>query len=345
MGHRAIARACGVGVGTVSEYVRRARKAGLSWPLPPDLDDRTLEAQLFRAAEPDRERVPPDVARIHQELKRTGVTLQLLWEEYAEIHPDGYRRSQYCEIYRRWAKRLKPSMRQVHRAGEKTFIDFSGKRPHIVDRQTGEQIPVELFVAVLGASNFTYAEAIESQKLPCWVDVHTRMIDYFGGSTEIWVPDQLKSGVTGTCRYEPKVNRTYQGLAEHYAAVVIPARPRKPKDKAKVESAVLVAQRWILARLRDQTFFSIAELNQAIRKLLEDLNDRPMQKLGASRRQLYERLDKTALKPLPIQRYEIEEWKNCRVNIDYHVDICRRYYSVPHPLVGEQVEVLSLIHI
>ena len=338
MGHRAIARACGVGVGTVSEYVRRARQAGLSWPLPSDLDDRTLEAQLFTAAEPDRDRVPPDVARIHEELKRTGVTLQLLWEEYAEVYPDGYRRSQYCEIYRRWAKRLKPSMRQVHLAGEKTFIDFSGKQPHIVDRKTGEQIPVELFVAVLGASNFTYAEAVESQKLPCWVDVHTRMIDYFGGSTEIWIPDQLKSGVTGTCRYEPKVNRTYQGLAEHYAAVVIPARPRKPKDKAKVESAVLVAQRWILARLRDQTFFSITELNQAIRKLLEDLNDRPMQKLGASRRQLYERLDKPALKPLPLQRYEIEEWKDCRVNIDYHIEINRRYYSVPHPLVGEQVE-------
>jgi transposase len=276
MSHRAIARACGVGVGTVSEYVRRAKHAGLNWPLPPDLDDRSLEAQLFTVAAPDRDRVPPDVARIHQELKRTGVTLQLLWEEYAEVHPDGYRRSQYCEIYRRWSKKLKPSMRQVHRAGEKTFIDFSGKQPHIVDRKTGEQIEVELFVAVLGASSFTYAEAVESQKLPCWVDVHTRMIDYFGGSTEIWVPDQLKSGVTRSCRYEPKVNRTYQGLAEHYEAVVIPARPRKPKDKAKVESAVLVAQRWILARLRDQTFFSIAELNQAIRKMIEDLNDSTM---------------------------------------------------------------------
>jgi len=338
MGHRAIARASGVGVGTVSEYVRRAREVGLSWPLPPDLDDRTLEAQLFTVVAPNRERVPPDVAQIHQELKRTGVTLQLLWEEYAEIHPDGYRRSQYCEIYRRWARKLKPSMRQVHRAGEKTFIDFSGKRPHIVDRKTGEQIEVELFVAVLGASSFTYAEAIESQKLPCWVDVHTRMIDYFGGSTEIWVPDQLKSGVTRPCGYEPKVIDTYQGLAEHYEAVVIPARPRKPKDKAKVESGVLVAQRWILARLRDQTFFSIAELNQAIRKLLEDLNDRPMQKLGASRRQLYERLDKPALKPLPIQRYETQEWKDCRVNIDYHVEVDHHYYSVPNQLRGEQVE-------
>jgi transposase len=338
MGHRAIARACGVGVGTVSEYVSRARRVGLSWPLPPELDDGTLEARLFAAAEPKRERIPLDVARIHQELKRAGVTLHLLWEEYFEIHPEGYRYSQFCEIYRRWAKKLRPSMRQVHRAGEKTFIDFSGKRPHIVDRRTGEQIPVELFVAVLGASSLTYAEAVESQKLPHWIGIHTRMVDYFGGSTEIWVPDQLKSGVTKSCRYEPGVNRTYQDLAEHYGTVVIPARPGKAKDKAKVESAVLVAQRWILARLRDQTFFSITELNQAIWKLLEDLNDRPMQKLVATRRQLYERLDKPALKPLPPQRYELAEWKRCRVNIDYHIGVDHHYYSVEHQLVGEEVE-------
>jgi transposase len=338
MRHRAIARACGVGVGTVSEYVSRARRAGLSWPLPIDLDDGTLEARLFAVPEPKRERIPPDLARIHQELKRTGVTLQLLWEEYLAIHPEGYRYSQYCEIYRRWAKKLKPSMRQVHRAGEKTFIDFSGKRPHIVDRQTGEEIPVELFVAALGASSFTYAEATESQQLPCWVGAHTRMADYFGGSTEIWVPDQLKSGVTKSCRYEPGINRTYQELAEHYSAVVIPARPGKAKDKAKIESGVLVAQRWILARLRDQTFFSITELNQAIWKLLEELNDRPMQKLGTSRRELYERLDRPALKPLPTQRYEVAEWKWCTVSIDYHVEVDHHYYSVQHQLLGEKVE-------
>ncbi len=341
MRHRTIARACGVGVGTVSEYVRRATQAGLSWPLPEDLDDGALEARLFATPEPKRERVPPELAQIHQELKRTGVTLRLLWEEYAESHSDGYRYSQFCEIYRRWTKRLKPSMRQVHRAGEKTFIDYSGKRPHIVDRRTGEQAPVELFIAVLGASSFTYAEATESQKLPCWVGAHTRMVDYFGGSTEIWIPDQLKSGVTGACRYEPRVNRTYQDLAEHYEAVVIPARPRKPKDKAKAESAVLVAQRWILARLRDQTFFSITELNQAIWKLLEDLNDRPMQKLGVSRRQQYEQLDKPALKPLPSQRYEMAEWKRCTVNIDYHVEVDHHPYSVPHQLLREKVEARS----
>jgi transposase len=341
MRHRAIARACGVGVGTVSEYVARARNAGLSWPLPADLDDGTLEARLFASPAPKRERVPPDVVRIHQELKRTGVTLHLLWQEYLETHPEGYRYSQFCEIYRRWAKKLKPSMRQVHRAGEKTFIDFSGKQPHIVDRRTGEQIPVELFVAALGASSFTYAEVTESQKLPCWVGAHTRMVDYFGGSTEIWVPDQLKSGVHKPCRYEPGINRTYQDLAEHYGAVVIPARPGKAKDKAKIESGVLVAQRWILARLRDETFFGVAEMNQAIWTLLEELNDRPMQKLGASRRQLYERLDRPALKPRPTQRYELAEWKCCRVNIDYHVEVNHHYYSVPYQIVGEQVEARS----
>jgi len=338
MGHRAIARACGVGVGTVSEYVSRARKAGLGWPLPADLDDGTLEARLFAGPEPKRECIPPEVARIHQELKRPGVTLHLLWQEYLEVHSEGYRYSQFCELYRRWAKQLKPSMRQVHHAGEKTFIDFSGKRPQIVDRRTGEQVPVELFVAALGASSFTYAEATESQKLPCWVGAHTRMVEYFGGSTEIWVPDNLKSGVTMPCRYEPGVNRTYADLAEHYGAVVIPARPAKPKDKAKIEAGVLVAQRWILARLRDQTFFSVAEFNQAIWRLLEELNDRPMQKLGVSRRQLYERLDRPALKPLPTQRYEVAEWKSCGVNIDYHVEVDHHYYSVQHQLQGEEVE-------
>ena len=338
MSLRAIAQACGVGLGTVSEYLQRSSAAGLGWPLPDEFDDTTLEARLFSSVAVGRERIPPDVVRIHQELRRPGVTLQLLWEEYLEIHADGYRYSQFCEIYRRWAKKLKPSMRQVHRAGEKTFIDFSGKRPHIIDRRTGEQVPVELFVAALGASSFTYAEATESQQLPCWIGVHIGMVEYFGGSTDIWVPDQLKSGITKPCRYEPGINRTYRGLAEHYGAVVIPARPRKPKDKAKAESAVLIAQRWISARLRDRTFFNVVELNQAIRELRDEFNDRPMQKLDVSRRELYERIDKPALKALPAERYEITQWKRCRVNMDYHIDVERHPYSVPYQLIHEQVE-------
>ena len=339
LGHRAIAPACGVGVGTVSEYVRRAAEASLRWPLPPELDDAALEALLFSGAPVSAAgRAAPDGPRMYEELKRTGVTLQLLWEEYREIHPEGYGYSQFCEIYRRWAGKLKPSMRQVHRVGEKTFVDFSGKRPHIVNPKTGEEIPVELFVGALGASCYTYAEATLTQQLDDWVAAHARMLEYFGGSTEIWVPDQLKSGVTHPCRYDPGVNRSYQDMAAHYGAVVIPARPGKPKDKAKVESMVLVAQRWILARLRNRTFFSLADLNTAIRELLERLNGRPMQKIGKSRRELWEGLDRPALKPLPATRYELAYWKLCRVNIDYHVDVERHLYSVPYQLVHEQVD-------
>jgi transposase len=338
LGHRAIARACGAGVGTVSEYLRRAQRAGVGWPLPPELDETTLEARLFPPAEPGREQVPPDLVWIHQEVKRPGVTLHLLWEEYREVHPGGYGYSQFCEIYRRWAGKLRPSMRQHHRAGEKTFIDFSGKQPHLVDRRTGEEIPVELFVAALGASSYTYAEATATQKLHDWVGAHTRMLEYFGGSTQLWVPDQLKSAITRPCRYEPGVNRTYQDLAKHYDAVVVPARPGKARDKAKVESMVLVVQRWILARFRHRTFFELAELNVAILELLEQLNGRPMQKLGVSRRDLWERLDRPALKPLPVARYDLAQWKPCRVNIDYHVEVDHHPYSVPYQLIGEEME-------
>lgn len=337
--HRAIARACGVGVGTVSEYVTRAARAGITWPLPAELDETGLEALLFAASPaPARERVAPDCIWIHQELKKVGVTLHLLWEEYRVVHQDGYGYSQFCEIYRRFAGKLKLSMRQQHRVGEKTFIDYSGKKPHIVGPKTGEEIQVELFVAVLGASSYTYAEATRTQQLDEWVAAHTRMLEYFGGSTAIWVPDQLKSAVTRPCRYEAGVNRSYQDLAHHYGAVVIPARPREARDKAKVESAVLVAQRWILARLRNRTFFSLEELNAAIRVLLDELNDRPMQKIRKSRRELWEALDRPALKPLPESRYELARWKVCRVNIDYHVEVERHFYSVPYQLVHARVE-------
>ncbi len=338
LSHRAVAHACAIGVGTVTLYLQRATACGVGWPVPAELDDTALAARLFPRAAPMRDRIRPDCAEIHRELKRVGVTLQLLWQEYAQVHPDGYRYSQFCEIYRRWARRLRPSMRQVHRAGEKTFIDFSGKRPTVVDRRTGEERPVELFVAVLGASSYTYAEATASQQLPDWVGAHTRMVGYFGGATGLWVPDQLKSAITRSCRYEPGVNRTYEELAAHYGAVVVPARPYKARDKAKAEAAVLVAQRWILARLRHETFFSLAALNVAIRALLDELNDRPLQKLGVSRRTLYARLDRPALQPLPATRYVVAQWKPCRVNIDYHVEVARHPYSVPYQLIHELVE-------
>ncbi len=339
LNHRLIARACKIGVGTVSLYVRRAEAAGLRWPLPADLDDTTLEAILFPPTAPSSATHPkPDFAAIHQELKRAGVTLQLLWEEYREEQACGYGYSRFCELYNRWRKKLHPSMRQHHRAGEKTFIDFSGKKPHYIDPSTGEEIETELFVATLGASNFTYAEATESQELVHWVKAHTRMVKYFGGSSEIWIPDNLKSGITTPCRYEAEVNRTYQDMAEHYGAVVIPARVRKPKDKAKVEVGVQVAQRWILAVLRHQTFFSLSELNQGIAEALEKLNDRKMKHLGASRREQFEQLDRPALKPQPREPYVLRAWKVCKVNIDYHIDVEHNLYSVPYQLMGERVE-------
>ena len=237
LSHQAVARACAVGVGTVNRYLQRAAERGLGWPLRAALDDAALEARLFPRAAPVYDRIRPDCAYIHRELRRDGVTLQLLWEEYAQVHPDGYRRTQFCEIYRQWARRLRSSMRQVHRAGEKTFIDFSGKRPTLADRRTGEARPVELFVAVLGASGFTYAEATATQRLADWVRAHIHMVEYFGGATTLWVPDQLRSAVTRPRRYEPDVNRTYEDLAAHYGAVVsrhVRASPatRQPSRRA-----------------------------------------------------------------------------------------------------------------
>ena len=353
--HREIARACAMGAATVADYLARANRAGLSWPLPAEIDDGTLEARLF-ARPPDvhgaaaTARPLADPVVLHEELQRTGVTLQLLWEEYRQGHPDGLGYSQFCENYRRWRKRLKPSMRQQHRAGERTFTDYSGKKPSIVDRMTGEARKVELFVGALGASSYTYAEASESQDLASWQGAHVRMSEYFGGTTEIWIPDNLKAAVTRPCRYEPALNGGFADLAEHYGVAIIPARVRKPKDKAKVETAVLVVQRWILARLRNRTFFSLSELNAAIRELLVELNARPMRATGKSRRELFENLDQPALRPLPATVFEPRDWKRCKVHVDYHVEVAGNFYSVPYQLVGQEVEarwtrsVVEVVH-
>jgi len=340
LSHRAIAQACARGLGTVTTYLQRARAAGVTWPIPDGLDDAALEARLFaRPAVPSaRDRPVPEWAPLHHELKKPGVTLMLLWQEYRAQHPTGYAYSQFCERYRQWALALKPSMRQVHRAGEKHFVDFSGTRPHLVDPQTGEERPVELFVGVLGASGLIYAEATGSQDLPSWIDAHVRMLEYWQGSPAIWVPDNLKSGVTSAHRYEPEINRTYGELARHYGAVVIPARIATPTDKSKVEVSVQIAQRWVIAALRHRTFFTLADLNAAIRERIDAINDRPMKIVGVSRRTLWAQLDRPALRPLPSTRYELAEWKPCRVNIDYHVEIDHNFYSVPYQLVHARVE-------
>jgi transposase len=340
LSQRTIAQACGIGLGTVTAYLQRATGAGLTWPLPADLDDAALEARVFvrPALASATDRVVPDWSHLHQELKRPGVTLALLWHEYRVAHPQGYAYSQFCERYRQWLRHLKPSMRQVHRAGEKLFVDFAGQRPHLVDPSTGEVIPVELFVGVLGASGLIYAEATRSQDLPSWITAHVRMLEAWSGSPAVWVPDNLKSGVTHAHRYEPEINRTYAELAQHYSAVVIPTRVAKPKDKPKAEVSVLLAERWILAPLRHQTFFTLADLNAAIRQRVEVINNRPMKVVGVSRCTLFEQLDRPALKPLPATRYELAEWTACRVNIDYHVQVAHNFYSVPYQLVHGRVD-------
>ena len=318
---------------TVRNYLDRAAEAGLSWPLPADTDDRELEERLFgRAAPPPAipNRPVPDWEMVHRELRRAHVTLMLLWTEYRERCPDGFGYSWFAERYRAYAERLDIVMRQEHRAGEKLFIDFAGSTIPIVDRDTGVITGAQLFVAALGASSYTYAEAIPSQKLPDWVGAHVRCFDFLGGVPALLIPDNLHSAVKKANRYEADLNRTYEDLADHYGTAVIPARPRKPKDKAKAEAAVQVAQRWILAALRNRTFFSLAEANAAIRERLDWLNTRPFRKLTGSRRSLFESLDRPALRSLPDRPFESGVWRKGTVNIDYHVEVDRHYYSVPY---------------
>ena len=337
---RAIAKSLRLSQGAVSGYLSRARAAGIVWPLPEDLDDAQLETLLFPSppAIAADQRPMPDWAWVHRELRRPNVTLALLWEEYRAGAPSGFGYSWFCDLYRIWAGRLKPTMRQTHVAGEKLFVDFAGRTGEVVDSRTGEIIPVQIFVAVLGASNFTYAEAVWSQKLPDWIAAHVRAFVYFGGVPRQTVSDNLKAGITKACFHEPTVNRTYADMARHYGTAIVPARPYKPRDKAKVEVGVQVVGRWILARLRHRRFFSLAELNAAIRVLLDELNDRRMRGWGTSRRALFEQLDQSALGSLPPLPYEYAEWKRCRVGLDYHVEIAKHYYSVPHALIRQEVE-------
>ena len=341
LSHRAIAQSCAVSASTVSEYVTHAKAAGLSWPLPEGMNDEELEALLFPPQPSSGKRhIPqPDWAKVHKELRRKSVTLSLLWVEYRQAHPTGYGYSQFCHHYRQWAQQLKPMMRQKHKAGEKLFVDYAGQTVPVVNPETGEMWQAQVFVAVLGASNYTYAEAQRAQSLPHWIGGHVRALAFLGGAPQVLVPDNLKAGVKSPHLYEPDLNPTYQEFARYYGLAVVPARVRKPKDKAKVEVGVQVVERWILARLRDHTFFSLAALNKAIHQLLDELNGRPMRHLGESRRQLFESLDQPALSPLPVPPYEFARWQKARVHIDYHVAFDKHYYSVPHTLQGKEVMV------
>ncbi len=340
LSNRKIAVACGIGRPTVREYLHRAAQAGLSWPLQAELDEATLEQRLFPPPSnlPAAQRGLPHWPTVHRERQGKSVTLFLLWQEYRERHPEGYQYSWFCEQYRAWQGQLDVVMRQDHRAGEKLFVDYAGQTVPVVDRHSGEIRPAQIFVAVLGASNYTYAEATWSQGLPDWIGSHVRTFAFLGGVSELVVPDNLRSGVTQPHRYEPDLNPTYQDMARHYGVSVLPARVRRPRDKAKVEVGVQIVERMILAVLRHRTFFSLVELNAAIRVLLEKLNTRPFKKLPGSRRDQFEQLDKPALSPLPSEPYVYAEWKKVRVHIYYHVEINGHYYSVPYALIKKQLD-------
>ena len=341
MSKRKIAAALGISATAAGECIRRARRAGLTWPLPDEQTDEALERRLFPppvVAAKDR-RPQPDCAAIHRELRRPGVTLQLLWEEHRARHPDAHGYSRYCEIYGAWKARLTPTMRQSHVAGERMFVDYAGTTLAVIDGSTGEVLTAQLFVAVLGASSLTYAEATWTQGLCDWIGSHTRAFAFMGGVSATVVCDNLRSGITRACFYEPAVNRTYAEMAAHYSTAILPARPYRPRDKAKVEVGVQVATRFIIAKLRNRQFFSLAALNAAIAGLVTQINDRMSRYLGASRRALFEELERPALRPLPAEPYVFAEWKQCKVGLDYHVEVEKHYYSVPHQLLRETVWV------
>jgi transposase len=339
---REAASSVGVSTGVVSQTTQRAAHAKLSWAEVEGMDDGELEAALYaslEAADSPIERPMPDPIHIHQELRRPGVTLELLHLEFLEEHPDGYRYTAFCDVYRKWLKRRGLTMRQLHKAGDKLFQDFSGKKPCIVDRQTGARIEVELYVAVLGASNYTYAEATATQRLADWIGANIHTLEFIEGVPNALVPDQLRSAVSEPCASEPTIQRTMAAMAAHYGTAVVPARPGKARDKAKVEVAVQVAQRWIVARLRNETHFSIESLNGRIRELLEELNSRPMKRYGGlSRRELFERVERAALGPLPERPYVCAIWRKASVGSDYHAKVEEHLYSVPCALAHEAVE-------
>lgn len=337
---RQIATSLGLPRSTVADYLGRFRRTGLAWPLPPDLDDATLETRLFAAGrQPPPARPLPDWATVHAERKRPGVTLQLLWLEYKAAHPDGYQYTQFCAHYGRWLATLDPVLRQEYRAGERVFVDYAGQTMPVVDPATGEARAAQVFVGALGASHYLYVEATWTQGLPDWIAAHVRMYEDFGGVPALTIPDNLKAGVQHACFYEPELNPTYRDLAAHYATTVLPTRTAQPRDKAKVETGVQLVERWVLAPLRHHTFFSLAELNQAIAVQRRALNARPFQKLAGSRATLFDTLEQPALRSLPATRYEYATWKKARVNIDYHIMVADHGYSVPYTLVRQEVDV------
>ena len=338
----------GVARSTLREMQHRFDRSGLPWPLPLDMTDTDLEARLYGemgSKRGHRRRPEPDWAELNRELKRKHVTLQILWDEYIEANPDGYRYSRFCDLYRGWEARLPVTMRQTHLGGDKLFVDYAGDTvPVIIDRRTGETRAAHLFVAVMGGSSLSFAHASWTEKLPDWIDAHVRAFAYFGGAARLIVPDNPKVAVIKACFYDPQVNRTYGEMAAHYDTALLPARPRRPRDKAKVEAAVRIVERWLLGTLRHRRFYSLAEVNAAIAELLTRLNDqRVLRYVGRTRRQLFEEIDAPKLRPLPAEPYALAEWRLRKVGLDYHVDFDGHFYSVPYRHARASVEVRATL--
>ena len=335
-----VAKSCKISKATVLEYEKRFQNAGLTWPLPDDMDDTALKRAVRK---PRVKGIPrrelPDMAYVIAEMRKPHVTLYLLWMEYREANPSGYSYTQFCHYYKEAKKKLDVTLRQFHKAGEKVFTDYAGDTLQLTNPKTGAKTPVYLFVATLGASSYTFAEGVLSMDTPSWIDSHIRAFEFFGGVPEIIVPDNTKCAVIKPDRYEPDLNPEFADMAAHYGVAMIPARVRKPRDKAKVESAVLLVERWILAALRNRTFFSLTELNESISELLDKLNSRKFKQIDATREELFAKLDAPALAPLPSSRYQFCEWAKAKVNIDYHISVDKHFYSVPYQLVGEQLEI------
>ena len=338
LSHRQISKSLSLSIGVVNKYINRAVEKDLSWPLEPDIDEQTLAMLLKPSSSKvniDSNEGNIDFAKVHKELKFKGVTLQLIWDEYRSQQANSISYSRYCHHYRAYKKSLKRSMRQIHKAGDKVFIDYSGATVDIIDPETNEIRSTQIFVGVLGASKYTFAEATWSQQLPDFLGSQRRMFEFFGGVPALVVPDNLRSAVTKACRYEPDLNPTYTQFIEHYGTAALPARPYHPQDKACVESGVQVVQRWILARLRHQTFVGLAELNLEIKHLLDDLNQKAFQKLSGTRMSHFLEIDKPELKPLPDEAYQYRQYKRSRAGIDYHIPLNGHYYSIPHKYSGE----------
>jgi transposase len=343
LGQRAIARACSISQSTVHEYLHRAAVAGVVWPLGEEWDEQRVEQALFGERQVVKrlpEQVLPDFPALHSQLQQhPHLTLQLAWEEYRQVHPEGYGYSRFCELYQRWRGKQDVVLRQIHKPGEKGFVDWAGATIPVHDPVTGEIWPASLFVMVLGTSSYTYAEATRDQQLAAWINAHIHAFEYFSGVPRLLIPDNLRTGVSRACRYDPDLNPTYQEFAMHYDVGVVPARPYRARDKAKVEVGVQVAERWIIAALRHQKFFRLADLNNAIRELLERLNQRPFKKREGSRASVFAAVERNALRALPAEPFDMSQWSYARVNIDYHIAFDANFYSVPYTLVQERVEV------